>query len=206
MYALDTTAAKKADQTGNRLTEIGKYTGTFTQAEDITASTGTKGIALRFEANGQSANLSIYTTKANGEAIMGFQVLMAIMTCLGLRNIEPKAGTVKKWDSTTNTEVTKNAQVFPDLCGKPLGLLLETEGYVKNDGSEGKRMVIAGVFQAKTELTASEILDRKTTPELLPKMVARLHHRPVKTKSAPQSHSTTGGGNGFDDMDDDIPF
>ena len=56
MYALDPTAAKKADQTGSRINEIGKYVGKFTQAEDIVARTGTKGIAMRFEANGQSAN------------------------------------------------------------------------------------------------------------------------------------------------------
>ncbi len=207
MYNLDTTAAKKADQTGNRITEIGKYVGTFTQAEDITAGTGTKGVALRFESNGQAANLSLYTMKADGETIMGYQALMAIMTCLGLRNIEPKPGQVKKWDNETRSEVTLSAQVFPELCGKPIGLLLETEGYWKNDGTEGKRMVIAGIFQAKTELTASEILERKTVPELLPKMAERLHHRPAKAQAkAPASRPAAAGPGGFEDMDDDIPF
>ena len=95
MYALDTQSARKADQTGSRITELGKYVGTFTQAEDITAGTGTKGVALRFESNGQSANLSLYTIKPDGEKIMGYQALMAIMTCMSLRNIAPKPGTVK---------------------------------------------------------------------------------------------------------------
>lgn len=210
MYAFDQQSARKADQTGNRLTEIGKYVGTLTQAEDITAGTGTKGLALRFECNGQSANLSLYTKKESGELIMGHQVLMAIMACLGLRSIEPKAGKVKHWDAINKVEVTKDAQVFPDLCAKPLGLLLETEGYWKNDGSEGKRMVIAGVFQAKTELTATEILERKTNPEMLAKMVARLHHRPARAAKPaagrPAAQASGGGGSGFDDMDDDIPF
>lgn len=210
MYALDTKAAQKADQTGNRISEIGKYVGTFTQAEDITAATGTKGLALRFEVNGQTANLSLYTKKANGETIMGFDMLMAIMTCMKLRNIEPKDGTVKFWDRETNAETQRAAKVFPDLCGKPIGLLLETEGYNKNDGSVGTKMVIANVFQAGTELTASEILDRKTAPELLPKLVARLHHRPAKaaktTAGRPPAQATASGGSGFDDLDDDIPF
>ena len=209
MYALDTKAAQKADQTGNRINEIGKYVGTFTQAEDITAATGTKGVALRFDSNGQGTNLSLYTKKADGETIMGFQTLMAIMTCLGLRNIEPKEGTVKYWDRETNSEETKAAEVFPELCGKPIGLLLETEGYNKTDGTVGTKMVIAGVFQAKTELTATEILERKTVPEMLPKMVARLHHRPVKASkpaSGRPAAQTGHGGSGFDDMDDEIPF
>lgn len=210
MYDLDPKAARKADQTGNRINEIGKYVGTFTQAEDITASTGTKGVALRFESNGQSAALSLYTQKSNGDKIMGFDALMAIMTCLKLRNIAPLGGTVKFWDREANVEKTRAGRVFPELCYKPVGLLLETEGYFKNDGSEGSRMVIAGIFQAGTELTAGEILDQKTTPEALAKMVARLRHRPAKAhKPAGAAHGggkPAAGGSGFDDMDDDIPF
>ena len=206
MYALDTTAAKKADQTGSRINELGKYVGQFKQAEDITASTGTKGIALRFEANGQTADLSIYTQRSNGEQIMGYQTLMAIMTCLQLRNIAPKPGMVKHWDNDTRQEVDKQAQVFPELCGKDIGLLLETEDYTKKDGGVGTRMVIAGIFQAKTELTASEILDRKTTPEHLAKMVARLRHRPAKGAATPARRESSSAHSGFDAMDEEIPF
>jgi hypothetical protein len=209
MYQLDSNAARKADQTGNRISEIGKYVGVFTQAEDITAGTGTKGVALRFESNGQSANLSLYTTKANGDQIMGYQALMAIMTCMKLRNIAPKPGTVKFWNNDTKAEETRQGQVFPELCGPKVGLLLETEDYPKNDGGTGTRMVIAGIFQADTELTASEILDRKTKPEQLEKMVARLRHRPLRAaKGATQPHAPAAGdaGSGFDDMDDNIPF
>lgn len=207
MYQLDTQAARKADQTGNRISEIGKYVGTFTQAEDITAGTGTKGVAFRFESGGQTANLSLYTQKSNGDQIMGYQVLMAIMTCMKLRGIAPKPGTVKYWDNDAKAEATRQGQVFPDLCGPKIGLLLETEDYPKNDGGVGTRMVIAGVFQADTELTASEILDKKTKPEQLEKMVARLHHRPVRSGKAPaRAAAPAGGGSGFEDMDDDIPF
>lgn len=211
MYDLDPKAARKADQTGNRINEIGKYVGTFTQAEDITASTGTKGVALRFESNGQSAALSLYTQKANGDKIMGFDALMAIMTCLKLRNITPQGGTVKFWDRDADAEASRAGRVFLELCNRPIGLLLETEGYFKQDGSEGSRMVIAGIFQAGTELTAGEILDQKTTPEALAKMVARLHHRPAKAAKTSVATRTpaaagAGAGSGFDDMDDDFPF
>lgn len=206
MYALDTKAARKADQTGNRITELGKYVGIFTQAEDITASTGTKGVALRFESNGQSANLSLYTKKADGTEIMGFQALMAIMTCMRLRSIKPQTGTVKHWDAEAKQEVAKEAKVFPELCNKPIGLLLETEDYTKNNGDTGTRMVIAGIFQADTELTASEILDQKTTPEQLEKLVARLRHRPIKGAKPAGAPAASKPSSGFDDMDDDIPF
>ena len=76
-------------------------------------------------------------------------------------------------------------------------------------GDQRTRMVITGVFQANTELTASEILDKKTKPEQLGKLVARLRHRPLKgAKQAnhdgpPPGHPAHGGG-GFDE--DSIPF
>lgn len=208
MYALDTTAARKADSTGSMIKEIGKYVGQFTQAEDLTAPKGTKGIAFRFESqSGQKAQLSLYTIMKNGDRIMGFETLMAIMTCLKLRNIEPKPGTVKFWNSDAKAEETKPGTVFPDLCGKPIGVLLETEDYEKQDHSIGTRMVLKGAFQVGTELTASEILDQKTKPEQLERMVASLRHRPVKGhKAASASPQSSGGGSGFDNMDDDIPF
>lgn len=210
MYALDTQAARKADTTGSQISEIGKYIGTFTQAVDVTASTGTKGIALLFQSQaGQKARLSLYTMKENGEKLMGFQALSAIMTCMSLRNIAPKAGTYTKWNNETRADEQVQGQVFPDLCGKEIGVLLETEDYVKQDTSIGTRMVLKGVFQAKNELTASEILDKKTVPEQLAKMVTALRHRPVRSaKAAPARHAPIGStGSGFDDMDDDsIPF
>jgi len=210
MYNLDPQAARKADTTGASITEIGKYIGTFTQAVDVTASTGTKGIALTFQSGaGQKARVSIYTQKANGEKLMGFDALSAIMTCLSLRTIAPKTGSYTKWSNDTRSEDTVQGQVFPDLCNKPIGVLLETEDYPKNNGGTGTRMVLKGLFQANTELTASEILDKKTTPEQLPRMVQALRHRPIRgAKPAAAAHGASGAASsGFDDMDDDsIPF
>lgn len=210
MYSLDTNEARKADTQGNQIKEIGKYVGAITQAEDITAKTGTKGIALSFTASsGQKTKLSIYTMKPSGEKIGGFAMLNAMMTCMKLRTISPKAGTVTAYDYDTKKEVQKEGSIFPDLC-KPIGLLLETEDFAKQDGGTGTRMVLRGVFQPDTELTASEILDRKTVPEALPKMVAALRHHPLKAAKATPSRQH--GGAMPDDQffgseeDSEIPF
>lgn len=213
MYELNTDSARKADQGGQMINELGKYVGTFTQAEDVTAKSGTKGVALTFESNGQKARLSLYTKKSDGTTIMGFDTLMAIMTCLKLRSIKPTPGIVKSWDNDQKKEVEKQATVFPDLCGKPIGLLLETEDYLKQDGSlsQHPRIVIKSVFQADTELTASEILDRKTSPVMLPKMVEGLRHRPLKNAPKPRSQQHDDGGfehasAGFDMANDEDPI
>ena len=208
MYTLDTTEARKADSTGTAIKEMGKYIGQFTQAEDVTASTGTKGVALTFESNGQKTRFTLYTTKANGEKIMGLQTLMAIMTCLHLRDLTPSKSNVKSYNMETRQEETKPGTVFPDICNKPIGVLLETEDYVNKKGEMRTRLVCMGAFQAATELTASEILDKKTTPEQLVKMVAYMRHRPMKNSPVTRTiaPAATAPVSGFDDMDDDIPF
>ena len=209
MYNLDTDAARKADQSGAGIKEIGKYVGEFTQAKDIVSkNTGAKGIEFAFKSqSGQKANLSIYTMSAKGEKYQGYEALMAIMTCMKLRNIKPQFGKATRYDYDTRKEVIEECSIFPDLC-KPIGVLLETEDYQKQDGSTGTRMVLKNVFQADTELTASEILDRKTKPEQLEKMVAGLRHHPLKTaKPLPARQHSTDDDRPFSDSDDDmIPF
>lgn len=216
MYTLDTQSARKADTTGNTIKELGKYVGSFVQAKDVTTKKGGKGIELVFKNDaGQKANLAIYTTGANGDKYQGYDALMAIMTCMQLRRIEPKPGKATRYDFDKKEDVSEDATIFPDLC-RPIGVLLETEAYAKQDGSGiGTRMVLKNVFQVGTELTASEILDRKTTPELLAKMVEGLRHRPVKgaprrpaedANQGNQWDNTPHPGSGFADDGSDIPF
>jgi hypothetical protein len=198
MYALDQNAAKKADQIGGSIKEIGKYIGTFTQAEDIEAASGTRGVALSFDSNGQKTRLSLYTVMKDGKKIMGFDALMAIMTCMNVGNIKPVAGKVRSWDYDNNVEVIKDGKVFPELVNKPIGVLLETEDYEDRNGAVKTRMALKGVFQAETEFTASEIIDKKTKPEQLPRMVAALRHHPLKGAKKPSGDSSSPAMAGFD--------
>lgn len=213
MYQLDTQAARKADTAGATIREIGKYIGEFTQARDLVTKKGGRGVEFIFKSNGgQKANLAIYTTGANGDKYQGYDALMAILTCMKLRGIKPVEGSYTRYDFDTKTEVQEKGKIFPDLVGA-IGVLLETEDYEKQDGSVGTRMVLKNVFDPATEFTASEILDKKTKPEALAKMVAGLRHRPIKNRAPARqeqeqssSPSRSGGSSGFDDMDDDIPF
>ena len=216
MYTLDVQAARHADTAGATIKEIGKYVGEFIQAKDVVTKKGGRGIEFIFKSQGgQKANLAIYTTGANGDRYQGYDALMAIMTCLQLRGIKPAPGKVARYDFEAKKEVVEDGAAFPDLH-KPIGVLLETEDYEKKDGSIGTRMVLKNVFQPGTELTASEILDKKTQPELLTKMVEGLRHRPLKGARQPAPRQDDGFGgppaghpasSGFDEMDDgSIPF
>lgn len=212
MYDLDTNAAKQADQTGKFIKETGKYIGKFIKAEDLTAQSGTKGVAFTFEADDKrTVNFSIYTIKADGTKLFGYQTLMAIMTCMKLRKInDPVMGTATKYDFEAKQDVQYQAPLLLDLMNKPIGVLLQNCEYEKQKdrvptGEYGWKIEVQGTFEASSELTASEILGGKTKPELLANMVAHLTDRPLKNKGV-AGRSSAPASSGGPDFSDEIPF
>ena len=214
MYALDTQAAKQADQTGKFIKETGKYKGKFIKAEALTALTGTKGIGFTFESDDkQIANFNVYTIKSNGEKLSGFQILMAVMVCMKIRNVsDPVISSATKYDFDAKKDVQYQAPLLLDLMNKPVGLILQSCEYEKQtdripNGEYGWKIELQGAFEASTELTASEILGAKTNPELLANMVSHLADRPLKNKVTKKSLAESGGYSTPKNMqDDDIPF
>lgn len=205
---LDTNSAKAADSIASAIRESGKYIGTITRAEKLVSKNGTEGIGLSFRASdGSTADyLDIYYQKGNGEPLAGLKTVNAIMACLKLR--EAKVGRIKfeRWNKDTRKREPVEADGYPDLMGKRIGLLLQKELATNQYGDDVERMVIFGVFSAETELTASEILDGKTTPERLSKMVEALAARPVRDSRYKAARSASSPAPaGFDD-EDDIPF
>ncbi len=213
MYQLDSTLASKADTIGAYINETGKYVGDFTRVEALVSTNkGTHGVGFTFKAvDGRETKFDIWTKKGNGEPLTGLNQMNAIMACLKVRQVNVQKMDVKKWHD--GKEQIMTADCFPDLMNKKIGLLLRSEEYAKmKDGHEtgeyGWRMGLFAIFQADTELMASEILARKTQPEQLGKVIGLLADKPVKNKRA----GSGGAGNSgmpeslpYDD-DADIPF
>ncbi|MCG1042532.1 hypothetical protein KQH60_08220 [Mycetohabitans sp. B8] len=209
MYALDPNAARQADERSGRITEMGKYVGIFTRAEDVTSAKGTRGIDFAFETPERlSANFTLWTMNAQGEPLFGFKQLQALMACQRIKNITPSRAIVKKWDRETNSVQEFDAEVFKELMNKQVGILFETEDYPKKDGSIGTKVVPAAFFEASSGLMAGEILDKKVEPTQLSKMILALRHRPLKRGAgqASQSGGPIPDAASSSDMDDDIPF
>jgi hypothetical protein len=209
MYTLDTKLASKADTIGAYISETGKYTGTFVRAEKlVSANKGTDGIGFTFRADdGRECRFDVWTRKGNGEALTGLNQINAMMACLSLRTINVSQQNVKKWDN--GQEVVTAAPCFADLMNKPIGLLLRAEEYEKmadgqKTGDTGWRMGLFAIFQAGTELMASEIMARKTAPEQLAKVVVQLADKPLKKQGGARHASAPATSGGF--ADDDIPF
>ncbi len=205
-YNLDPKAASAADNTISRIDASGKYVGTLTRAEAVVSRQQTEGVEFSFKSDdGQQADfLTLWTYNVKGEALPSLKTLNAVMTICRAKAITPTDGQVEKWDSASHSRQKVAATIFPELTGKRIGLLLQREEYAKSDGSIGAKMNIFGVFDAESELTASEILAKKTQPEVLARMVASLRDKPLNgSKPAPAATQAPGAA----DLDDDsIPF
>ena len=201
-YALNPQDAR-ASESSPRITETGAYTGTFTKALSVKSNAGTVGIEFEFEDGTTKATadfLTIYTHKADGTPVFGNKVISALMTCLKLREFSDTVGTVDIWDSVQKKKVPQQASIYPDLMNKPIGVLLQAEEYFTSSGEPRMRMVLAGFFEASTRLMATEILDKKATPQQLDRLLASLQpiRRPTQqpTQQAPAPDTST----------EDIPF
>lgn len=205
-YQLDTKAAKQADQLFARIEEKGKYMGVITRAESIQSKKGTKGVGISFKTDtGATADyLDFWTINADGKQLAGYNLLMAIMTCLRVKSLTATTGEVEKYDRDTQSRVKVQADLFKELMGKPIGFLIHMEEYAKTDGSTAWKPAITAPFDP-AGFTASEILAQAQKPETLEKMFFALRDRPLKnTPSAPASHNSNR--QSFDDIGDDIPF
>jgi hypothetical protein len=209
MYSLNTTAARQADERSGRITEIGKYVGIFNRAEDVKSAKGTIGIDFAFETNDkQSANFTLWAYNKEGKELYGFKQLQALMACLRVRDMAPKKALVRKWDRIAQGMVDVEGMIFDSLMSKPIGILFETEDYQKLEngvetGEIGTKVVPAYFFDSQSEMTASEILDKKVQPVQLAKLIGTLRHRTPRKASASTPAPAAGG---FESMDDDIPF
>lgn len=204
-YALNVEQAKQAEYTGSRIDATGKYIGKFTRAEDVKAKSGAVGLEFDFEsADGRKCRLNIYTKNSSGEDIFGGKMLMAIMTCMRVKGIESAPVSVKKYDYDSKKDEVVSVPCFAALHNKPIGLLLQAEEYAKDGGATGWKMNIAGCFDAASELTASEVLEKRTKPEQLVKMIAVLRDKPLRGGAPAKGKHTLNGADPFDMANDDF--
>ncbi|MDR8247344.1 hypothetical protein FPK89_23210, partial [Acinetobacter baumannii] len=79
-----------------------------------------------------------------------------------------------KYDFDLKQKVQQTCVVAPEMTNKRIGVLLQCENYLNGSGQQRHQMNFFASFNADSELMAKEILERKTSPELLPKALDRL--------------------------------
>lgn len=213
MFNLDANAARAADNKSAFIDEAGKYIGTFTRAEYMDKpQTGSTGLGLTFKSReGAEAQFYVNLSYQHGTRNKGgHELVNAIMACLQLRHVgDPKPVTVEKWNNDAKQREQVSVPGFPELMGKPIGLLIQLE-IEKNSDKGLPRPTIYAPFSAESEKTASEILDANCkAPAKLEKMVQAVAAKPLIDRRPKGSSSSAPAGYGdapqYEDFGD-IPF
>jgi hypothetical protein len=206
MYALDTQAAKAANA-GGRIDTTGKYNGTIKRCIMFTNQNGTDGVEFEFvDSTGAGATMTLWTRSQKNPKLSGYNVLMSMMVVCGIRNLSAQPRMVKKYDYAEKAEIDMQVTVAPEFDNKPITLLLQREEYEKNNGDTGYRMNIYAAVQQGTDLSADEILDRKTVAEQVNKLLGRLADKKAKPQQGGSVAPTQQQQSRQDNLDDDLPF
>ena len=202
----DQLAVQPETNVGARIETSGAYVGRLTMAKERTAKTGTQGIEFTFEADdGRVARyLTLWVARANGEKIeYPFSLLSALMACLEVKSIESSAETVDEWNPASGTWAPAEAQTFPALMNKPIGVLLQREER-EWEGKTYVSMKIAQFFDPRDRSTPAEIISGKRSGQALEKLVSNLRETVVRADAPPTGAAPVGGGSaGFAEIDDD---
>lgn len=208
-YTLNAEAAKQADNLFSKIDEKGAYLGVLTRAEPVTSKKGTKGVDFSFKAeNGATADyLTIWTTNNEGKQLPGYNTLMAIMTCLKVRDLTASNGEIEKYNNETQKREKAIVPLFKELMNKPVGLLIHMEQYEKTAGGTAWKPAISAPY-ASDGFTASEILGKAKEATTLAKMTSALRDRPMKasTSTSMQQSGPVNTDGSFDDLGDDVPW
>lgn len=207
---LNANEARKADNFSTIIRESGKYVGTITRAQKLMSKNSVEGVGLSFKTDeGESANyLDLYTVKPGGEQLRGFQIVQSILCCTRVKNADEGPITFETWDRDERKMVQVTEPGYPALMGKKIGLVLQRElGTNQNTGEDTDRLQIVGVFEAATGLTSSEILDGKTKPERIERVVRMIQANPVRdTRKRAPVRPAQAPAKDTAPFDDDIPF
>lgn len=211
-FTLDTESAKQADA-GGRIESTGKYVGVIKSMEFVTAKSGAQGFEINFESDSKEyTTFTIWTTSKDGKPLSGVHKINALMACCSVRGLTPTDKELEKYDFDAGQKVKRICVVAPEMTDKKVGLLLQRENYINNNGQQRHQMNFFASFNATSELMAKEILDKKTSPELIEKTLSRLLTigDATRNQQGVQQQSSGYGAqqntNQNNDLDDDLPF
>lgn len=206
-YQLDPKAAIDASKGSNRISRSGLYPGTLTAAWGGTNKNNNEFVGFVFKGDGgEQLQQDLYTFDATGQPLRGFGVVQALMTCVRVRTLKATRGQVTRYDFELRDEVTIMDDIYADLMGKRVGLIVQ----MVEDEYQGKvtqKPDVRGWYCLDTRMVAAEILNKATEARTLDGIRSWLEANPVYRKKprAPASQPARAAASaGFDD--DSIPF
>lgn len=159
-FSFDEESLTGADRNAARITDSGAYVGEITRVAAVYADAGWEGVDIDFKsASGGEVTIGVVTKSTEGTEPYGMDQVKALMYLMGVKPpMKPVPGKVRKYIDGKFEEV--DGDTFPQLCGKPIGVVVQKELKSKKNGQDSYRWNLYGQFDPVTKLTASELRDR----------------------------------------------
>lgn len=215
-YTLNQKAARAGSGLPSNHLMEGLHDVKITQAYEIISNGQTKGVHLDLISSDQKeGKITLWTQKANGEDVFGINQLNAIMALVEVHAINEQPGKIKVYDYDTKQTVVQAANIYPELMGKYLKIILHKATYQNQIGQLKAKYELSSALHIKTSQTASEFLDQKEAVsygKILDYALKRSEAATAELDSY-QQQSNTGNHQANQqqqnvdiDLDDDIPF
>lgn len=192
-FTLDAKAAIAAESKSSVITETGAYYCTIKQA--IVSKTKNGAVEVAFEFNTESrciARARVYPQNSDGSVNeYGVNVIQAMMVCLRIRTLNTDTAIVEVLDRDAGRTVKAQADVLP-VAGRKIGVVLQ-KVIGEHNGKPTAKTEIYAFFEYDSNLTASEILNKKDKPEALARLLSIVKDKIDKPKVAPVKQYSASG-------------
>lgn len=191
MYSLPKTAAEIKSNVekayskpmSRNITESGKY-NLMIDCAIWTDFGGWKGLELNLiDENEQKTRISLTYQDKEGNRFFGADTLDSIMVCTAVKNLTAAPDSYVMWSQVERTFTEQDVNGCPELKGKWVTGLLQAQldAYTNKEGLavEQEGMRIYGIYQAKHELSANEIMDKVTIANDIHESLANLEKSPL---------------------------
>jgi hypothetical protein len=201
-FDLNIDSVTKSEKFSEGISETGAYVGMFDQVYRLVSEKGSEAMVFTFKSEkGGRTNFTVWykasNVKNNARIESGYESINSIMASIGIRSIKGYEGVVSVYDK--GMKVEKDLIVYPDLCDKDVGVVLQKELFTKNNGEDGYRFNFILSFDAKTRQTASEKVCKSSEAKKLEKVLATLKDKDNRTVKITNNNSVT-------EILDDVPF
>jgi hypothetical protein len=193
--------------------ESGAYVGKFEMVMIEAYQSGAQCLKFDFKtADDRKASFKIFFMDKSGNETFGVKSIQALAYLLKTgQEFDFVEKMVDCWDSTSKSMKPKLCKVFDCFLNREIGIILQEE-LSTHEGKEYSNLLFLTFFDPTTNMTASELVGKKTAPEVYKNRMAFLAQNPVKDSRKNQNQSSVPappaarGSQQADDLDDDIPF
>ncbi|MPW71814.1 hypothetical protein CPI02_08960 [Moraxella catarrhalis] len=140
----------------------------------------------------QTGDVAIHFANGQGERLIGYNLINAILKVTGTAGITQAQGTYSAYDFNAGGIVNKQGMVAPELVGKFFGAIFSKNYRINDKGEEKYSINLFGVYHAQTQQWAKQMINgEQALPGQIDQMLERAKAESEKSRANPYGKRQT---------------